>query len=431
MYEPKISVVVVSRDRPDGLARLLTSLRFQFYKNFEVIVVCNTHDFDIERVKYVHFDEPNISAARNLGIEAAAGDLIAFCDDDAVPEPTWLEMLITPFDDQKIGVAGGFVRGRNGIDFQWKAQQVDCFGNDKPLELGTDADFSVVQADKGHAPKVQGTNCMFRKSMLVALGGFDEEFQFYLDETDVCVRASQAGWQTAIVPKAEVQHGFEESDRRTVNRVPKSLFAEGKSKAHYCKKHVNDYNPESVYKTFEAEQRKRLLKLLVDGLIEPKDIKVLLRTLRMGFTEGQKRLVCNDQKEIRHTNDEFLEFVNEWDNDLRGEAFVGSHISKKQMIQCAMDLASKGIPCTLLYWSFTALFHHRFFDERGFWVQTGGLFGKSDRAQSIFKFNRIFSRGLSEILFLKKFRKIEKISFFRFKRVLKVTKITRNNTKEA
>ncbi len=431
MYEPKVSLVIVSRDRPEGLARLLTSLRFQFYKNFEVIVVSNAVDINAENVKHIHFDKPNISAARNLGIEMSAGDLIAFCDDDAVPEPCWLEDLIVPFQDETIGIAGGYVRGRNGIDFQWKAQQVDICGNDMPLIGAPNEPYFIAHAHVGYVPKVQGTNCIFRKETLMALNGFDESFEFYLDETDVCFRASEMGWQTAFVPNAEVQHGFEESDRRTINRVPKSLYAEGKSKAYFCMKHAQQTNMLDVFGRFEKEQRKRLLGLLVDGFLSPKDMAELLKTLTNGFDQGQQITMTDQQRKLKSNYKEFLLFQQNRGQIITGEAFVGSHISKRKMTAEAIYVASKNIPTTMLYWSFTALFHRRFFDMRGFWVQTGGLFGKSDRVQPPFRITRVLTRGLEEISLLKKTRKIEKISFFRFKRVSKVIKVSKNNAKEA
>ena len=427
MFEPKVTVVIVSRDRPDGLQRLLISLRFQLYKNFEVIVVSNTPNVDTGRAKHINYQKPNISAARNLGIEMASGDLIAFCDDDAIPEPVWLEKLILAFQDEAVGVAGGYVRGRNGIDFQWKAQQVDLFGTDKPLEILGEADLIITEPDDGYIPKVQGTNCIFRKSALLAVGGFDENFEFYLDATDVCVCLARSGWKSAIVPLAEVQHGFAESDRRTANRVPKSLFIEGQSKAYFCKKHAGSFDKKKVYAVFEDEQHKRLLRLLVDGFLSPKDLSVLLATLSDGFRSGETMDIFKAKLKQNKPVNKFARYIEKQNNLSKGEAFVGSLISKHEMIDEAIKVSSMGIPSTLLYWSFTALFHRRYFDSRGFWVQTGGLFGKSNRRQSYFRFVTVLVRGMDELVALKKTRKIEKISFFRFKRLSKVIKITKNN----
>ncbi|MDA0962996.1 MAG: glycosyltransferase family A protein, partial [Proteobacteria bacterium] len=140
-----LSIVVVSRGRPDGLMRCLTAIAQQRHAPFEVIVVADPAGVARVRqwpqaghVKIVPFDEANISAARNAGIAQAAGEAVAFIDDDAVPEPTWAGRMAAAFADQGVAAAGGFVLGRNGISWQWRAQSVDGAGRTAPLEIGGD-----------------------------------------------------------------------------------------------------------------------------------------------------------------------------------------------------------------------------------------------------------------------------------------------------
>jgi len=137
-----VSVIIPNRDRIAEIGRTLKALEFQTHRHFEVIVVSNVSDIlrakfpETSRAKVISFSEANISAVRNAGIAEAAGDIIAFLDDDAVPEPTWLARLIAPFRDPRVGATGGLVRGRNGVSMQWGPQEVDCFGNDWPLTAG-------------------------------------------------------------------------------------------------------------------------------------------------------------------------------------------------------------------------------------------------------------------------------------------------------
>jgi len=161
----------------DGIAQL-------DHPEFEVIVVACPEGAsavqaraDAGQIKLIAFDAANISAARNLGIAAAAGEVVAFIVDDAVPEPMWLRLLTAPLADGA-DCAGGYVLGRNGISLQWGARQVDCFGEASPLpQDGT--------PDAGHVIKTEGTNMALRREVLVSLGGFDPRFWFYLDETDL------------------------------------------------------------------------------------------------------------------------------------------------------------------------------------------------------------------------------------------------------
>ena len=136
MTDLPVSVVIVSRGRPAALQRCLTGVSQLQYAPFEVIVVADPDGIAAARkmdfaahLKLVAFDKANISAARNLGIAQAAGEIVAFIDDDAVPEPQWLRYLVAPSRQSDVAAMGGFVRGRNGISYQWRAQSVDGYGD--------------------------------------------------------------------------------------------------------------------------------------------------------------------------------------------------------------------------------------------------------------------------------------------------------------
>ena len=138
MTIPAASVIVVSRHRAAALGRCLMALAQQDHPQIEVIVVADPEGLAAAKatglaLKRVLFDEANISAARNLGLAAAAAPVVAFIDDDAVAEPTWISRLCAAFADPQVVAATGFVRGRNGISYQWKACEVDAFGFDHPL----------------------------------------------------------------------------------------------------------------------------------------------------------------------------------------------------------------------------------------------------------------------------------------------------------
>ena len=228
-------MLVVSRDRPDAFVRCLTGLSQLQYPNFEIVVVADPKGHQAvvssqfsSHIKSIRFDLPNISEARNLGISHAAGDIIAFIDDDAVPEPSWLTFLVAPSERPNVAAMGGYVRGRNGISFQWKARSVDAYGNSAPLDLNPTR-ATLLTSTEHRAIKTEGTNMAVRRDVLVDLGGFDPGFAFYLDETDLNLRLMRAGHTPAVVPMAEVHHGFLESAQRRRDRVPRDLFEIGSS----------------------------------------------------------------------------------------------------------------------------------------------------------------------------------------------------------
>ena len=107
------SVIICTRDRANNLAELLHRLPKQVVSastRWEIIVVDNASTDHTQQVlsdaigtstiplRALSEPELGLSAARNRGWRAAAGDLVAFLDDDSVPEPGWLQALIESFD---------------------------------------------------------------------------------------------------------------------------------------------------------------------------------------------------------------------------------------------------------------------------------------------------------------------------------------------
>ncbi|MBP3515015.1 MAG: glycosyltransferase family 2 protein, partial [Alphaproteobacteria bacterium] len=101
----KVSVVINTYNRAEYLDRALQSLYYQEYPDFEVIVVNGPSTDNTEEImqKYAqdikigHCSEANLAISRNIGIAMASGDYVAFMDDDAVPEPEWLNVLLSGF----------------------------------------------------------------------------------------------------------------------------------------------------------------------------------------------------------------------------------------------------------------------------------------------------------------------------------------------
>lgn len=377
MTHTPVSVVVVSRHRPDYLRNTLRALGFQTDITFELIVVCDpdtAKTIDTKKIKLVALDDANISKARNLGITQAAGEIVAFIDDDAIPEPTWLSRLTAPFANPKVAASGGFVRGRNGISFQWKAEEIGPDGSSSPIYVDG---VTILEPTPHRAIKTQGTNCAFRRDVLVALGGFDESFRFYLDETDLNVRIGEAGHLTAIVPNAEVQHGYAASAFRGADRRPRSVYEIAASQAYYARKHGV---PDERLAQFRAAQLRRFNRALVAGQIEPRDLRRLTAELDSGFADGAKR-----------TTQIFTNWV------LAPEIlphFVTTASSPHTFIETRWALrrrafakarrsAAAGASTTVIALSATALYHRRWFHPDGFWVQTGGIFGKSTRSDPL------------------------------------------------
>ena len=240
-----ISVVIVSRERPQSLSLCLLGVARLVYSPYEIIVVADAAGIDAARalpfanaLKLVRFDEPNISTARNRGITESAGEIVTFIEDDAVPEPMWLERLREAFAQPDVSAAGGFVLGRNGISWQWRERSVDRQGRAHTLPIEGQQPVLPV-APEGHAVKTEGTNMAIRRSVLAELGGFGPAFRFFLAETDLNLRLAEQGHRTALAPAAEVHHAYGPSDMRRGDRAVRDLTAVGQSSMVFLRCHAS------------------------------------------------------------------------------------------------------------------------------------------------------------------------------------------------
>ncbi len=238
--QPSVSVVVCTDGRPDSLEQTIRALACLDYPRFEVCVVYGpTTDGTLsvlrnwgDRIKYAPCPERNLSMSRNIGIGMAAGDIVAFIDDDAIPEPEWLDDIAAAYDDPAVGGAGGFVHDHTGVDFQCKFVTTDRLGNAKFDWRRPAPEFNFPLST--NIPHLLGTNSSFRRTALMAVGGFDEEFDYYLDETDMCCRLIDDGWSIAQIAGAYVHHKFLPSAVRKGSKVVMAWYSIIKNKIYYA-----------------------------------------------------------------------------------------------------------------------------------------------------------------------------------------------------
>ena len=384
-----VSIVIVSRHRPEALRRCLLGISQLRYDPFEVVVVADPASCSALRmmpqaadIRVVPFDQAHISAARNLGVGAAAGQIIAFIDDDAVPEPNWLHFLIAPFADADVAAAGGYVRGRNGISWQNRAQSVDQAGRQAPIDVDP-VWATVLTPVGGRAIKTEGTNMAVRRSVLAEIGGFDPRFRFFLDETDLNLRLAARGLKTAIAPRAEVHHGFAASPRRRADRAPVDLTEIGASWAVFLGKHCASDQQEPAWNRIKQEQRNRVLAQMVSGALEPRDVGVLMQGLVDGYRNGRDRPAV-PMPTLPHHPQSFRPWPRQ--QNVRSIVLSGRTWSRNRLRRQASQEAEAGAVVTVIRLSPTALFHRVSFASGGYWEQSGGLFGRSERTQNLFSF---------------------------------------------
>jgi glycogen(starch) synthase len=240
---PPVSIIINTDGRAAILGNTIESLRYLRYPRLELVVVPGpTADGTRElldkhwrgEVKIGFCPTRNIAQSRNIGIALASGEVIAFLDDDEIPEPEWLEDLVPMLEDPAVAVAGGWLVDHTGKAYQARFETVDRLGNvSGDWERATPEFNFPLSFNVPHAM----INSAFRRDALVDVGGFDEEFEYLLDETDLMVRFVDRGWHVVQTDRGLVHHKYLPSAVRNEQRVLTSWYSAIKNKAYFALLH--------------------------------------------------------------------------------------------------------------------------------------------------------------------------------------------------
>jgi GT2 family glycosyltransferase len=229
---PRISVVVCSHNGERTIRDCLEGLLRLHYPNFEVIVVDDgSTDSTADIVQEYDFrqittENLGLSNARNIGIQAANGEIIAYLDDDARPDPHWLTYLAATFLSTEHAGVGGPNLTPSG-----DGPIATCVGESP----GNPVHVLLSDLEAEHIP---GCNMAFRKACLEAIGGFDPQFRVAGDDVDVCWRLQQRGWTLGFSPAAVVWH----HRRSSIHAYWKQQRGYGRAEALLERKWPEKYN---------------------------------------------------------------------------------------------------------------------------------------------------------------------------------------------
>ena len=220
----KIAVIIPVKNEEEKIERCLEAVFAQSLKPHEVIVVDgHSTDRTVERarefpVKVVYEDYGAVGGARQVGIENAEGEFVAFTDADCIPERDWLEGLVKEFDEGIVGVGGGIKNKGEGL---WKksiAFALDSF-------LGSaDSVQDRVFEEKRFVKSISGCNSMYRRSDLIKIGGFNVKFSMN-EETELNKRLMKFG-KLLYAPNTIVLHNQDRDLNDFIKRI--YLFGYGR-----------------------------------------------------------------------------------------------------------------------------------------------------------------------------------------------------------
>lgn len=225
--ELRISVVIPTKNEGHRLQQTLDALRRQTRPAYEIIVVDAHSQDDTPAVATEHgarilYEEYGTRAGGcQVGVEAARGDLVAFTDADCVPDPHWLENLVSHLEEGVAGVGGRVV---NQGDAFWQ-RSVDAALN---TLIGS---ANSVQGRPFAAPRsvssISGCNSLYRRQDLLGVGGFRTDL-FTTEDTELNRRIRARGI-LLYTPDAVVQHRHQRGLRAFAKRMYQYGFGRGQS----------------------------------------------------------------------------------------------------------------------------------------------------------------------------------------------------------
>ena len=231
---PMVSVVVASYNGARTLRTCLQSLGRLNYPRYEVILVDDGSLDDTQAVaaefpsvrNIRHSVNKGLSEARNSGILASVGDVVAFTDSDCRADEDWLYYLVNDL------LEGGYA-GIGGHNFL--PPEDSCVATAVMVSPGGPAHVMLTDRLAEHIP---GCNMAFHKWALEELGYFDPVFRKAGDDVDICWRLQQLGFKIGFSHAGFVWH----YRRSTVLDYLRQQRGYGEAEALLVRKHPEYFN---------------------------------------------------------------------------------------------------------------------------------------------------------------------------------------------
>jgi GT2 family glycosyltransferase len=241
---PLVTVVVCTRDRPESAIVTLRGIAGLHYEPFEIVVVDNAPSSDMTktailtefgadpRFRYVGEPRPGLSCARNRGVAEAAGEIIAFTDDDVRVDPWWLDGIVRGFQQAAdVACVTGLIPTAeidNAMQLYFDQRETwGTFCDRRVFDLTDNRDDSHLYP---YSPGIYGAGANFAmtRSALKDLGRFDEALGAGSpcgggEDLDMFMRIILAGHRIAYEPSAIVSHFH----RTELTELSKQMVAYG------------------------------------------------------------------------------------------------------------------------------------------------------------------------------------------------------------
>ena len=236
----KVSIIILTWNGINHIVDCLESVQKSTYLNYEIIVVndgstdetkkfLDEYKKDKKNLKVFHKKNEGVCKARNKGIFEAKYEIIINMDHDCIAKKDWLEKMVKGFDSEKVGVVSAY----------------DYYG---------------------------GTSTAFKKELLKKVGGYDEAYGYYREDTDLSFKIMDLGYEFKLI-KANYLHDHEEVKPKGISGLAKYVI----QRLYY---HQNDV---LLYKKHPTKVCEKFLNIRYGFLVDPmQDFKVVTGTWEKG-----------------------------------------------------------------------------------------------------------------------------------------------------
>ncbi|TVR16779.1 MAG: glycosyltransferase family 2 protein [Balneolaceae bacterium] len=221
MHHISFSVIIVTWNALHHLKRFLPSVAETDYPNMEIIIADNASADDsatwvkanYPEIKIVTFNQNHgYAGGNNRAVKYAAGDILLFLNNDVRTSPNWLTELNVAFQDENLSIAQPKILSEEAPNYFEYAGASGGFIDWLGYPFCRGRMFDTLEKDNGQYDDqipifwASGAAFAIRKELFLEAGGFDEDFEFHMEEIDLCWRCLKKGKIVAAVPKSEVFH---------------------------------------------------------------------------------------------------------------------------------------------------------------------------------------------------------------------------------
>ncbi|MDG2305956.1 MAG: glycosyltransferase family 2 protein [Candidatus Binatia bacterium] len=225
---PAVSVIVLNYNGAELVRKCVEHLLVQTFEDYEIIVVDNAssdgsddvlraYEAD-ERVRVVWSKENcGVPGGRNVGLEHARGDIIAFVDNDGYPAPTWLENAVRMFRDDSVGAVASLVffnKKKIIVNGAGGTLNLRGYGGDHCFHASYE--FANIPTDVLYP---MGCGMLIRRATMDEIGPFDDIIFNYYDDVELGIAVWNAGKRVVVCPEAWIDHEYGSSTTTNHQKV--------------------------------------------------------------------------------------------------------------------------------------------------------------------------------------------------------------------